>query len=83
MSRHRIAADTSRRDVARAAVLVAHGIIRRERACEGKRVHMTLNDARCAAKAVTDRTGRPAHPYRCEFCDRYHVTKLRHGEYSE
>jgi hypothetical protein len=64
----------------RAHAMVEHGLITREEACEHKRVYLTQNDARHAAKAVSRKTDRMATTYKCEFCQHYHVTKFKHGE---
>ncbi len=70
------------RDTDRADVLVSHGIITREDACDKKQRFVALNDARHAAKSVFQRTGRTATTYKCSFCDGWHVTKLKHLEES-
>ncbi len=69
-----------RPNLARAAEMVEHGVIRAEDACTGKQAFASKNDARHHAKHVAKRTGRDASYYRCAFCGQYHITKFRHGE---
>lgn len=69
-----------RRDTDRAQALVACGKITREKSCEHKQSFPNQNDARHACKNVFAKTGRQAVSYKCQFCQQYHVSKLKHGE---
>lgn len=50
--------------------------------CEGKATYETMASALRVAKAVNQRkylksrnhNKGPAHPYKCEFCGKYHLT---------
>jgi hypothetical protein len=68
----------------RAADLVAHGVIRPDRACKAKVAYPTQNDARHAAKVLAKAHERAYDTYRCPW-DRthYHITKRPHGEETE
>lgn len=64
----------------RAAELVAHGVIRAERACVGKVAHVTVNDARHAAKQMAAKFERIIDTYKCPFCHHWHCAKRAHGD---
>lgn len=68
------------RDVARARVLVAAGVITEKASCLSKVSFALRNDALGAAKRIANKTGRRTEVYGCSFCKGYHITKLRHGE---
>lgn len=70
----------TRERLERAWAMVRAGIVRKERACDGKAAYPNKNDVRHDAKLVFKRTGRVAVTYKCEWCAHFHLSKLKHGE---
>lgn len=67
-------------DVERANELVRVGAISERRSCISKVSYPNRNDAKHAAKAVANKTGRETDTYSCVFCRGWHVTKAKHGQ---
>ena len=67
-------------DPDRASVLVAHGCITAQDACDGKQRYPNRNDATHAAKGVSLDYERKVVSYRCPFCEFWHLSRLKHGE---
>lgn len=45
----------------------------RRKQCEGKLRYPSLKDARLSATEMSRRIGRDISPYRCRFCESWHV----------
>lgn len=69
-----------KRNVERAADMIAAGVITEDKSCRGKVRHPDKKAAIHAAKQTARMKDRKASYYRCGFCSGYHVTLLRHGE---
>lgn len=67
-------------DVERANELVRVGAISERRSCLSKVSYPNRNDAKHAAKAVANKTGRATDIYSCVFCRGFHVVKARHDQ---
>lgn len=49
----------------------------RERSCDGKGRYTSAEQALRRAQAVSDRSGRRLHVYRCTYCANFHFTGCR------
>lgn len=63
----------------RIEAMVAHGVITKAESCDRK-VGYSRNDAHHRAKTVARRTDHRTVVYKCRFCGKYHVGKLKYGE---